>query len=329
MTSYLVAVPPAVLDAAEASGERKNRVWRTDRFTSSSPILRGLEGGGTLFVVSVSLLGFVHMQAVLKEPRYQDGAWVSAKKNVVPFGDVPMAELSFMKGAEHSIDKRFKRTLLTPHPLTDQDVVVLGGAPPGVELGNLRVVSSARPAVIGDLDGTQKNQLRAAGLGHDGKNLSAEARLAPRPGPREPDPGESFAGDLEILRIADETGTVLYDVFVCGPDSGAVFRTKTTATVAELIQGGVECKDAALKERLRRALITRPAKDAAIATVESSPRKPAKKPAARKPEAKRPVVKKSAAKKPIVKKPAAKKPAAKKPAAKKPAASKSKTMVTR
>ena len=256
MTSYLVAAPEAVLSAAFARGERKGRVWKTDRFATRRP-MPGLEDGGTLFVVSVSLLGFVNLQAVLAQPTFADGAWVARKKNVVPFGDVPMARLSFMKDASQSIDKRFKKTLLVPHALTDADVITLGGAPPGVELGDLREVSSLRPATLDELDATQRKQLRAAGRGHDGKDLPAAARLAPRPKASAPDPGESFAGELELVRIADGSGEVRYDVFICGPDSGVVFRARTTTAVAELIQGGVACKDPALKERLRRVLAGR------------------------------------------------------------------------
>lgn len=261
MTSYLVAATEAVLDAAVANGECKGRVWKTDRFAIKRP-MPGLEHGGILFVVSVDMLGFVHYRAVLNQPRYQDGAWVAAKKNVVPFGTVPMGHLGFMKDAEQSIDPKLKRRLLVPQALTDADVLVLGGAPPGVDLDDLRIAAALRPKRLDELDAHQQRQLRVAGRGHDGQDLPPTARLAPRPKASAPDAGSSFAGELELLRLADAAGKVLYEVVICGPDSGVVFRPRTTTAVAELVQGGVACNDRALKERLRRVLASRPTKKA-------------------------------------------------------------------
>jgi hypothetical protein len=261
MTSYLVKVRPSVLDAAKKDREWRGNVWRTDRFASTSPILRGLGEDGSLFLVTVSILGFVSLLAVIERPTFQKNAWVSAKKNTVPSRYVTMRNLSIARSQSWStLRRQLKRMLYTPQPLTDEDVVEILGAPLGVDLDGLRVVSSTRPKSIADLDATQKKQLRQAGRGHDGKDLPAASRLAPRPKGREPDPDESFAGLLEILQVADRTGKVLYDVFVCGPDSGSVFRTRTTKTVAELIQGGLQCRDSAMAERLRRALAKKGAK---------------------------------------------------------------------
>ena len=272
MASYVVAVPPSVMAAAEQRGEfASGQVWKTDRFPSRNPLLKGLEGGGSLFLVTVSLLGFVTLRAVLDDPVFRGGEWVAPKRNTIPLRYVSMNEVSFAKAGWPAIKKKWKSMLRTPHALTDADDLVLrGGVARAAKVPELRLVSSLRPRAFEDLDAVQKKQLGVAGRGHDGKRLSASARLAPRPGPHEPDPNESFAGYLQILGVADEKGTLLYDVFVCSPDSGTVFRAGTITRVAEMIQGGLQCADPLLAEALRRAIAKRrkapsPAKKAVVA----------------------------------------------------------------
>jgi hypothetical protein len=126
-----------------------------------------------------------------------------------------------------------------------------------VNASTFSVTSSFRPRTISGLKPIQKKQLRVAGRGHDGKNLPAEARLAPRVDPNAMDPNESFDGYLEIVGVSDEHNKLVYDVFICTPDSGSVFKAGTTRVVAELIQGGIQCRNAVLSERLRRALAAR------------------------------------------------------------------------
>ncbi len=259
--SFLIAVSDAALEAAAKKGElARNRPWKTDRFVSRDRALQPLSEGGALFLVTVAMFGFTKLLAVLEQPTFQKGVWVSAKRNVLPARDISAEyrKLSWASVKGKTVElKHLNKLLRSPQPLTEDDEVLLRGGMPGVNLGNLRVESRLRPSSVRDLSATQKKQLRVAGRGHDGKDLPAEARLAKRPPRDQPDPEESFAGDLEILEIADEKKKILYDVFVCGPDSGVVFRKGTTRAVAELIQEGVACKDITLRERLRRVLTKR------------------------------------------------------------------------
>ncbi len=260
MTSYLVAIPTRALRAMEKNGtiSSESPVWKIDRFATKSGALDGLEQGGALFLCTVSLLGFVTLRAVLESPVLHEGVWIAPNENVVPPRVLSgsMSKLGFVRAlALAPIDRRYKTVLLAPQPLTARDeLVVRGGVAAATKLGRLRIVSKKRPKSVAELDTAERKQLRAAGRGHDGKDLPAEARLAKRPPKREPDPQETFVGVLQILALANDEGRVLYDVYVCGPDTGAVFRAKTVKQVAELIQGGIQCDDAALSEQLRRAL---------------------------------------------------------------------------
>ena len=254
MTSYLVRVPPAVLDAAEKRGEYKpNAIWKVSAFASKHPLLRGLVDGGDLFLVTVSMLNFVTLRAILEAPVFEGGAW-KAKPNQVSSRALQLQHLSFAQGKGPNFKKQLKKLLLTPQPLTVSDERVLrNGIPRSTKLPVLHVLADSRPRSISDLDSIQLKQLRAAGRGHDGKNLPAERRLAPRK-PRAPDANESFARYLRIVKLGNEKNEHLYDVFMCSPDSGSVFRAGTTKLVAELIQGGMQGGDATLREALKRAL---------------------------------------------------------------------------
>jgi hypothetical protein len=125
-----------------------------------------------------------------------------------------------------------------------------------------------------------------------------------------------------------EGGSHVYDVWTYMGDSGTVFRAGSAETVAEIIQGGLECSDETLASALDEAIYEaynppeeasqkQASKKAPASKTKAKPAaKSAKKTTAKKPAAKS-GAKKSAAKKAATKKPAMKKPAAKK-AAKKP-----------
>ena len=257
MPSFLLAIPSAQVDALQNAGEFSYRddPWRTDRFASKLASLAPLKEGGTLYLATVSMLGFVTVRAALENPTYSGGVWTAAKRSSLRRQDVTTAKLSFAKKMGAVPLKENRRLLRTPRLLTEEDEALLcGGVRPGTRLRTLRIVSTAKPRSIRELDAVRRRQLRAAGKGHDGKNLPPEARLAKRPRPSEPADEATFDGYLCIHEIADETGKVLYDVFVCTPDSGSVFRAGTTKVVAELIQGGMQARDAEVRQELLRAL---------------------------------------------------------------------------
>jgi hypothetical protein len=73
-------------------------------------------------------------------------------------------------------------------------------------------------------------------------------------------------------------------------DAGTVFVAGTTEVVAELVQGGLECRDADLRRELRMALAEAKAlagRDARAAREPKPASKAAKEPAAKKPVKKR------------------------------------------
>jgi hypothetical protein len=127
---------------------------------------------------------------------------------------------------------------------------------------------------------------------------------------------------VDVWKVMDGS-THAYDVWTYMGDSGTVFRAGSAESVAEVIQGSLECDDDALGTEL----------DEAIYAAYHAKKKAKKKAAKKKPATKKPAAKKPAAKKPAAKKTAKKKPAAKakaktkakaKAKAKKPAAKKRK-----
>lgn len=75
-----------------------------------------------------------------------------------------------------------------------------------------------------------------------------------------------------MRELADAKGKHAYDAYTYAGDSGTIFKAGTTTVVAEIVQGGIECKNEALGDALNAALVAKP-----------KPTSPKKKPAAKKP----------------------------------------------
>lgn len=96
---------------------------------------------------------------------------------------------------------------------------------------------------------TELAQIRASGKRYDGKDLVAKIRLSP-----DERTAGSFAGTCESWHIVDG-GVVVYDVCLYMGDSGTMFRANTTKVVAEIVQGGLECSDPALRVAVGAAMV--------------------------------------------------------------------------
>jgi hypothetical protein len=72
--------------------------------------------------------------------------------------------------------------------------------------------------------------------------------------------GETFRGFLEICELASPEGEPKYDAYLYMVDSGTIFAHGTTKVVADIIQSGIECSDAALDMGIEAALEGRKAK---------------------------------------------------------------------
>jgi len=92
-----------------------------------------------------------------------------------------------------------------------------------------------------------QEQLAAALARYDGKTLPIEARL----GDGDYDATGSVRAGLERIEFQGDSEV---DAFLYMGDSGTFFAKGTTTIVAEVIQGGIECEDAALGAALGNAL---------------------------------------------------------------------------
>ena len=110
-----------------------------------------------------------------------------------------------------------------------------------------------RPIASADeLTPIERDQLRVAGQRYDSEDLPAEQRLVPV-GPDDYMEG-SFAGSCTLWRVVDGD-SVLYDAWFYMGDSGTVFRAGSTDDVAAVIQGGLQCRDPALRSLLGAGMV--------------------------------------------------------------------------
>ncbi|MFO0737586.1 MAG: hypothetical protein U0270_16965 [Labilithrix sp.] len=107
-----------------------------------------------------------------------------------------------------------------------------------------------RPKKFAKLELIHQLQLGIAGKRADGRDVPPAQRFAE----------EGFgAGFLEICKLTDaSSGKHRYDALLFRADSGMVFEARAKRVVAEIIQDGVECKNAALRDAIEAALADRP-----------------------------------------------------------------------
>ena len=110
-------------------------------------------------------------------------------------------------------------------------------------------ISSTQLSVDDELEPIVVAQIETAGRSYDGQAMSAQERLS-----ADPDDERSFNGRLELRKLREAKSGKAYDAYLVHPDTATVFTAGTTEEVACMIQGGVECKDEALRDALREAL---------------------------------------------------------------------------
>lgn len=100
------------------------------------------------------------------------------------------------------------------------------------------------------LDDVAKAQLHEAGRRYDGNDLPADARIG------DDDADEESGKLFRITRwsLVDDAGTPRYDAWLYQVDSGTLFVAGTTNVVAEVVQFGLECTDAAVRAAIEPAL---------------------------------------------------------------------------
>jgi hypothetical protein len=111
----------------------------------------------------------------------------------------------------------------------------------------LRQTKRFAPESAADLPSFAQEQLLAALLRYDGKELSIGARL----GPGDYEETGSVRNGLERIEL---DGDIAIEGFLYMGDSGTFFTKATTDIVAEVVQFAVECNDPALGAALRAAL---------------------------------------------------------------------------
>lgn len=125
-----------------------------------------------------------------------------------------------------------------------------------------------------ELDAVATLQLPVLGERYDGQKRSAAAILAGD------DDGEAIVPSTLRRFALSEGGRVTFDAWMYMGDSGTVFEADTTKVVAEVVQGGLECLDVALRRELRTALAE--AKELGRAKAKAAPSAPKAKAAPKK-----------------------------------------------
>lgn len=103
---------------------------------------------------------------------------------------------------------------------------------------------------LAELSAIDRLQLEVASKLYDGTGRTVEEMYAATDVEEEP----ILPSMTSHLRI-DDAGTHAYDAWLYMVDAGTIFSAGTTDVVAEIIQGGLECQDPALRAALS-ALLT-------------------------------------------------------------------------
>jgi hypothetical protein len=114
----------------------------------------------------------------------------------------------------------------------------------------LRVTARLQLIVEAELDATARKQLEAANRRYGGHKMTTREIFA-----AQAQEGEVILPRLtERLTVEDDNKKHVYDVWLYMGDSGTVFKAGRTVVVAEIVQGGLECKSLALKLALKAVL---------------------------------------------------------------------------
>ncbi len=161
-----------------------------------------------------------------------------------------------------------------------------GKRPPPIALTTTTQRDVAQEGATARFSKIDEAQLLAAGQAYFGKKVPLDRLLALKP-----DHEQSLRAVLRYRALADAKGKHVYDVWEFAGDSGSIFRAGTTTEVAAIIQGDVECDDAALKDALAMAVAQSKVKAKAPAKTKAPAKAKAKAPAKTKAKAKTPKAK--------------------------------------
>ncbi|MCA9597840.1 MAG: hypothetical protein KC776_31225 [Myxococcales bacterium] len=178
------------------------------------------------------------------------------------------------------------RPVVKKHPEL-ASILKLGAAP----TAELRVDKRLSPVTLKALRPRLRLQLEKANQLYGGHKERAKEILER---PRDAMVDERIVPSTLEYRCIAGAGGPLYDAWLYMGDSGTVFKLGTTLVVAEIVQGGIECKDPELRAQLRPVL--------RLSLGQRGRRATAKKTSAKKSSAKKSSAKKSSAKKSSAKK---------------------------
>ena len=108
---------------------------------------------------------------------------------------------------------------------------------------NLRIRRITIPKRLSDLTESQKKQFEKAGQRRHAKRPSLAEWF------------DEVSGFIKIIEVHDKKGQAAFDAFLYLTDSGTIFRAGTTKIAAEVIQAGIECRTAKLREDLQEVLV--------------------------------------------------------------------------
>lgn len=109
------------------------------------------------------------------------------------------------------------------------------------------LVPIEHPLTASALGDTERRQLEIGSERYDGSHRTAGAIFAGE--------GDEPITHDSIRRFALlRDGAPAYDAWLFMTDAGIVFRARSTDVIAEIVQGGIECADAALRRDLRIAI---------------------------------------------------------------------------
>lgn len=124
---------------------------------------------------------------------------------------------------------------------------------PAAVLDAIRAAGRDEPSLLELVSAAEKPPAlvpRALPVDDDDASARAQREVLGRGAERD----EPLVLDAARRYALDRDGAPAFDVWLV-QDSGVVFRAGTTEVIAEIVQGGIETSDAALRRELRNALV--------------------------------------------------------------------------
>lgn len=221
MASVLAIISKAVFEKEHGRAAKVGDVLAIDRYNSSPTAFAQLGKGDALFLVTVRPPDeSLWLVAVLESPKQQGKAW-TAKPNMTPIRNItPLAkQLRFATGTGIKAKSgALAMSLQTPRVLTVEDVALLRGSAGKLALTNIR-----KPfASLKKLPKPQYAQLALLTANNDAGTPEQCVKDA----------------EWSTMQLADVTvgSDVLYQLYVWGAGSGALFEAEDTDLLATMSQ---------------------------------------------------------------------------------------------